>query len=115
MFKQKNRLKKDEDIKRVVKSGRSVFDSHCGLKYLQNGLAESRFTVVVGLKVSKKAVDRNRVRRQYREIIRLHLGKMKKGYDVVFLTSKQALAIDYQEKEERLMKVLKKAGLIYKG
>lgn len=112
MFKQKNRLKKDADIKRVVKSGRGVFDPYCGLKYLQNGLDESRFTVVVGLKVNKKAVDRNRIRRQYREIIRLRLDQMKKGYDVVFLTSKQALDIDYQEKEERLVKVLKKSGLI---
>jgi len=112
MFKQVNRLKREQDVKAVVKKGKSVFDPVCGVKFLPNGSEHSRFVVVVGTKVHKSAVRRNRVKRQYREIIKAHLEKIKPGVDVVFLCSKQALELDYHEKEERLLRVLKKAKLL---
>ena len=95
-----------------MKKGRSVFDDVCGVKYLKNDFGVSRFTVVAGTKVSKSAVKRNRVKRQYREIVRLALDRIKPGFDVVFLTSSKAIPLDYKEKEERLMKVLGKAKLL---
>lgn len=112
MFAQKNRLKKDVDIKRVVKDGKSVFDSVCRVRYLQNRLPESRFLVVVGLKISKSAVVRNRIRRQYQEIVRLNQTFIRPGYDIVFLCSKSAMTADYHEKNSRLLGVLKKARLL---
>lgn len=111
MFQSKNRLRKQTEVQNVVKKGKSVFDPVCGIRFLKNKLDESRFTVVVGLKVHKGAVRRNRVRRQYREIIRLHLNHIKKGFDIVFITSSQALDLTYSQKEERITAVLKKAGL----
>ena len=101
MFKQVNRLKREQD----------VFDSVCGVKFLANGGEQSRFVVVVGTKVHKSAVKRNRTKRQYREIIKAHLSRITPGVDVVLLTSKAALELDYHEKEERLLRVLKKAKL----
>ena len=112
MFKQVNRLKKEQDVKAVVKKGKSVFDPVCGVKFLANNSEHSRFVVVVGVRVHKSAVKRNRVKRQYREIVKAHLHEIVPGMDVVLLTSKAALESDYQEKEERLMRVLKKAKLL---
>jgi len=112
MFTDKNRLRNDKDVERALKSKKSVFDAAAGLKYVANGLPDSRVTVVVGTKVSKLAVDRNRVKRQYREIIRLLLPTMKSGYDMIILVSKPALALDYEQKRERLTKVFKKSGLL---
>ncbi len=111
MFPTKHRLRKEQDVKAVVKKGRSVFDAVCGVKFKKNDLEVSRFTVVAGLKVSKSAVKRSRVKRQYREIVHLAIDKIKPGFDVVLLTSSKAIDLDYQEKEERLMKVLEKAKL----
>jgi ribonuclease P protein component len=111
MFKQKNRLKKKLEVQGTVKKGKSVFDPVCGIKFLKNDLDESRFAVVVGLKVHKSAVKRNRVKRQYREVVRLHLDSIKPGFDVVLLTSAKALELTYVQKEERLLAVLRKAGL----
>lgn len=111
MFQSKNRLRKQTEVQDVVKKGKSVFDPVCGIKFLKNNLEESRFTVVVGTKVHKGAVRRNRVKRQYREIVRLHLNNIKKGFDIVFLTSAQALDLTYLQKEERLLLVIRKAGL----
>ncbi|MBT4856620.1 ribonuclease P protein component [Candidatus Uhrbacteria bacterium] len=112
MFEQKNRLRHEKDVKLTLKKGRSVFDSVCGVKFRPNGGTDSRFAVVVGIKVHKSAVKRNRVRRQYREIIRTNLTGIKPGMDVMLLTSKGALDLDYDAKKERLMGVLKKAKLV---
>lgn len=112
MFSSKNRLRTDKDIARVLKSKKSVFDAAAGIKYLANNLPDNRITVVVGIKVSKSAVDRNRVKRQYREIIRLLLPQLKSGYDIIVLVSKPALALDYEQKRDRLTKVFKKSGLL---
>ncbi|MDQ5952115.1 MAG: hypothetical protein QG626_242 [Patescibacteria group bacterium] len=112
MFADKNRLRNDKDVERALKSKKSVFDAVAGLKYVANGLPDNRVTVVVGTKVSKLSVDRNRVKRQYREIIRLLLPNMKTGYDMIILVSKPALALDYEQKRERLTKVFKKSGLL---
>jgi len=112
MFKQENRLKKDTDIKRVVKSGKSVFDAACGVKYLRNNLSITRFAVVVGLKVSKSAVVRNKIRRQYREIVRAAMTDIKPGFDVILLTSKKTIDLEYGEKKTRLLSVFKKARLL---
>ena len=64
MFKQENRLRHEKDIKAVLKKGTSVFDAVCGVKFAPNGGEPSRYAVVVGTKVHKSAVKRNRVRRQ---------------------------------------------------
>jgi ribonuclease P protein component len=112
MFSDKNRLRNDKDVERALKSKKSVFDAAAGVKYVANNKADSRITVVVGTKVSKNATDRNRVKRQYREIIRLLLPSLKPGYDMILLVSKPALALDYEQKRDRLTKVFKKSGLL---
>lgn len=113
MLQSENRLRKDRDFQVVFKKGQSIFDNFCGVRFYKNGLENSRFAVVVGTKVHKSAVKRNKVRRQYREILRLNLLQFKKGFDVILLTSKESLNLDYHEKEEKLIKVFTKAGLMY--
>ncbi len=106
------RLRKSTDIARVLKSKLGAFDSACGVKIAKNGLSVSRFAVVVGTKVSKHAVDRNRVRRQYQEILQVAMQELKPGYDVLLLTAKPALALEYQEKEKKLRSTLYRAKLL---
>jgi len=112
MFSDRNRLRHDKDIERALKSKKSIFDAAAGLKYVANGLPDTRVTVVAGIKVSKNAVDRNRVKRQYREIIRLLLPRLKPGFDLVILISKPALLLPYADKQVKLTKVFQKAGLL---
>ena len=112
MLNKENRLKREKDFDIVFKSGKSVFDKVAGLKFQKNGRKNSRFAVVVGLKVSKSAVVRNKARRQYREIIRLNLENIARGYDIIVLTSKESLKLGYEDKEKQLMKVFKKANLL---
>jgi ribonuclease P protein component len=111
MLKKLYRLRQKRDIEAVFQKGKGVYDSRCGIKFKRNGLPYSRFTVVVGTKVDKRAVQRNRIKRQYRELLRRHHEKIAPGYDIMLLTSKPAVALTFEEKEEALLHVFKKAQL----
>ena len=106
------RLRKTLDIARVLKSRAGAFDSACGIKMAKNALSVSRFAVVVGTKVSKNAVDRNRVRRQYREILHAMIKEIRPGFDVILLTAKPSLSLGYQEKEKKLRSTMYRAKLL---
>lgn len=112
MLSKDHRLRHEKDIAKVLKSRAGAFDTACGVKMVKNDRDVSRFAVVVGTKVSKKAVDRNRIRRQYREIIRSMMGAIKPGFDVILLTAKPALTLDYQQKEAKLRSTLHRAKLL---
>ncbi len=112
MLKKPNRLRNDKDITDVLKGKKGVFDAVCGVKYTKTKLDVARITVVVGTKVSKNAVDRNWVKRQYREITKSWLPRIQTGYDIVLIVGKGALTLDYTEKAQRLEGIFKKSGLL---
>ena len=112
MLKAENRLKRAKDIDRVHRSKNGVFDSVAGVKWLKNGLEETRFVIAAGTKVSKKAVDRNRVKRQYREHLKELLPSILAGVDIMVILSKDALELSFEDQLKRLKSVLSKAKLI---
>ena len=85
MFKRNNRLSKTKDIERVFKQGRSYYNQFLGIKAVANNLAHSRLTVIVSLKVSKQAVQRNRLKRQLRSYLEKALPQFKGHYDLVII------------------------------
>lgn len=82
------------------------------MKVRENHLPHSRFGVVVGLKVHKKAVRRNLVKRRIREILRTNLPKIKPGYDVMVMTQPKSVETEYTELETQVLSCLKKLGLL---
>ncbi len=104
----KNRLKRDKDFQVLFKSGKGAHGLVCGAKWKSNGLDVTRFAVVVGTKVSKKAVVRNRLRRQIREMIRLRLDQFKPGYDLVLIVKSAALGKKPAVLERAILALLKK-------
>jgi len=77
----------------------------------------SRFGLIVSNKVSKKATQRNLIRRRISEFIRLNLKSIKSGYDFVIILSpkiikSQGKILDYQKISELLRLTLTKAKLI---
>ena len=112
MLARKYRLTKESDFNRVFRSGNKVFSRFFNLRYC-NGLAEnSRFAVVVANKVSKKAVQRNLLKRQTRAIIHLNLDKIVEKMDILVNVLPVALGVDYQELEQDLIAAFKKAKLM---
>lgn len=92
----------------MAKSRKAAYGKFLGIKVRENELPHSRFGIVIGLKVSKKANIRNRLRRQIREIVRKHLPKIKKGFDVMILGKKTALELDFDSLEKEILSLFKK-------
>ena len=66
MFAKKHRLAKTTDVKKAFAQGRAFFNPFFTIKFLTHTIrAEPRFTVVVSTKVSKRAVPRNRIKKDF--------------------------------------------------
>ena len=79
-----NRLRKPAQINRVYKRG--AYGSAAGLFSLKAATSNelnSRAVVVVGKKVDKRAVVRNRQRRRLAAVLREAWGTVPGGYDIV--------------------------------
>ena len=111
MLKKQNQLTKDKEFDNVFKNGRSSYDKIIGFKVIANKLNDSRFGILVSTKISKKAVERNRLKRQIREIIRLDLNSIKSGYDFIIITLPPVLDKTYEEIEKSISNHFKKLKL----
>ena len=60
-----------------------------------NGLPVTRIGIVVGLKVSKRANIRNRVKRLIREVFQRHLPSIRTGIDIVVHTKPATIGLAY--------------------
>ena len=69
MFKKSKRLRRSDQIKLTIEKGLGLKTPFFALKYL-NIDSLPKFTVVVSKKISKKATDRNRIKRVLREAIK---------------------------------------------
>jgi len=112
MLLKKYKLKKDNDFKRVFQNGRYKQKDFIKIKFLKNDLEISRFSFIVGLKISKKAVQRNKIKRRLEEIIRLNFKQIILGFDIIVFIDKEIIEKKYIEIEENLIYLLKKSKLI---
>ena len=89
-----------------------MFGPFFNLKLLSNHLDVSRFCIVISTKISKKAVVRNKARRQLNSIIYKYLAKLKPGYDIVVLTKPAVTVTEFNQLEKSLISLLTKARLL---
>lgn len=111
MLPRKYRLRKKKDFEGVFNKGKAVHNKEISLHFLKNDLNYSRFGFIVSTKAAKRAVSRNKVRRQLREIIRLKLDKIEKGLDIILVVRKEALQREFLELTECLFFLFKKAKI----
>jgi len=111
MLPKKYRLIENKDFKRVAKDGRGIYAKEIGIKYLKNNKNYSCFGIVVSLKVSKKAVVRNKIKRRIRAIIFGQLKTIKPGYDIIILTKPEIKELDYWSLKKKIESLLGRARL----
>ena len=112
MLPKENRLKKEKEFEAVFKGGRTLKGKSVFLRYLINGTDKTRIGFVVSKKISKLAVERNKVKRRMREIIRLKKKDIKEGLSIVIISLPSIKGTTYQEMEEDLENLLSKKELI---
>lgn len=111
----KNRLTRRSDFKKVQKSGQFFSEGNIAVKMTPNNLPETRVGVMVGLKFSKKATERNQAKRKVRDFLQKRIKEMKKGMDVAVMIRKRDGERVYADKlEKNIGEVLGKSGLIKK-
>ena len=106
-----NRLTQDKEFDNVFKLGRASYSQILGIKTAANKKSNSRFGVLISTKISKKAVARNKLKRQIREIIQSQITKIKPGYDIVVITFPLIIKADYKKLEKTINQNLKKLSL----
>jgi len=106
MLPAKNRLKKKKDFERVFKEGRGAREDFLFLKLVKNNSGFNRIAFIVGKNVSKKASQRNKVKRIISEIVRLRLKNLKPGIDGVFVALPGAEKKDFRQTEKTIDKLL---------
>ncbi len=107
-----NSLKKENDFKNVFNHG-DVFGNRTFVMYfLKNKLEVNRIGIIVSKKISKKAVVRNKIRRQIKEAYRLNEEKITSGYDIILIAREAIKTIDYQKIEKSLMHLFYKKNLL---
>ena len=112
MLAKKHKLTKQKDFDNTFKNGKASFDSILGIKVINNDLPESRFGIMVSTKISKKAVDRNKIKRQIRSVIEKELDNIKQGKDIIIITLPAILNKTFQEIEKSIKNNLTKLKII---
>ena len=126
MLLQKNRLKRKRDFDITYKHGHFFRGTYITVKvwkidpevFPKRGFSveDVKIGVVVGKKVYKSAVKRNRIKRQVREVFRLLVKEraMKSGFFVVCMVQSLPEDITYGKIEKDVMKVLTKTNILSK-
>ncbi|OGM56209.1 ribonuclease P protein component [Candidatus Woesebacteria bacterium RIFCSPHIGHO2_12_FULL_46_16] len=105
-------LRETKNFERVEAQGKMFQSESFGLGFFNREDSEpSRFGFIVSTKISKEAVQRNRIKRALSEAVRYEMAYLKPGHDAVFLakgvsTKKSTDALMHEVKE-----ALGKAGL----
>ncbi len=110
MLAKENRLKKEKEIKRVLREGKSYKSRSLLLKVLKKETTdEPRFGFIVSKKVSSKASARNKVKRRLREAVRPFLPDLKQGLDAVIIAFPEAGERSFEEIKQEVSNLLERA------
>lgn len=105
------RLRKNHDFRYVYNKGK-VYSNYLLVMYIVNNSNDYNR---VGFSVSKKvgkSVVRNKVKRRIKECYRLNSEKIKKGYNIVFISRVKANQAAYKEIEKAMISLFKKAQIL---
>ena len=115
----KNRLRDRQDFRDIYSQGISQKSLHLILRALSASKLEgqilrepTRLGVSISQKVSKKAVIRNRIKRQIQAAFRELLPKISPGWKIVIVVRSRAIECKYEHFLRELEQLLKKAKII---
>ncbi len=124
MLPKQNKLKRMKDFDILFKEGRFVNGELLSVrvwrvnpsKYPRRKYEADDLKIgfLVGKKVHKGAVKRNRIKRQMREVIGslLKKGSMKKGYHLALVAKPVIFGKEYKDTEKDILSLLKRAGVL---
>lgn len=106
-----NKLKKDEDFRKVYKRKKSMANKLLIIYVLENKTEINRLGFTVSKKVGKSVI-RSRIKRLLRESYRLNDHKIIGGHDIVFVARNTCVGASYKEIESAMMHLFRRMKLI---
>ncbi|MEO5928162.1 MAG: ribonuclease P protein component [Patescibacteria group bacterium] len=108
MLEKAHRLTQDRHFEKLSNQGRSVFGPFVTMRVRQTGENSPKIAFITSTKVFKLAVDRNRVKRRLREILRQLLPKVPTNVHVLFVVKPEALKAKHIELVAEIERLLTK-------
>ena len=104
-------LKKKEDFDRVKREGRRCRTSLFDVIFCSSPTEETRIGIVVGRRFGK-AVDRNRGKRIFRELVKKNHSLLVQGYDIIIFPKQPVLTKSHGPLCDSWVQVLAREGLL---
>ena len=111
MLAKQRRLVKEKDFARTFKRGKSFYARFLGVKAAANQTGTNRYGIIISSKVSKKATERNKLKRQIRAVLKELDEQLISGYDMAIIVSPAALKQDFKSLKAELVKIFSKLKL----
>ncbi len=110
-------LKKNGSLKRkdsvnINRGGRSNYNNLFRVKLIKNNLSKKRLVIVVSNRISKKAVARNKIRRQIRAIVKSADNRLNPAHDILIVALPDIVGKKFKLIEQALMDNFRKIKLL---
>lgn len=113
MLPQHERLKRRIDFETLRQKGKRLNRRSLSLVVIKTSEAERKAGFIVTKRLSKKAVTRNRIKRQMRAAYLLHRSHLKQGYLFLFIARQAALDCSFAQLSQQMESVLNEAEAIF--
>ena len=105
-----NKIKKNKDFAFIYNNSKKVYTRYAIIFIKENNKKEQRFGFVASKKTGK-AVQRNRIKRLFREFVKLNKSKFKESSDYIFVgksnLKENIKSLKYKDIEKDINKVIK--------
>jgi len=108
VLKKINRIGNRKDFLEIKNKGKMYYSHIFGLLVLKKEDNLKKFGFIVSKKISKRAVDRNKIKRYLSEAVRRSLKDIKEGTRSVFLVKREILNKKLKEITLEVEKIFKK-------
>jgi ribonuclease P protein component len=108
VLKKINRIGSKKDFLEIKNKGQMYYSPIFGLLTLKKEDEEKKFGFIISKKISKRAVDRNKIKRYLSEAVRRSLKDIKEGTRGVFLVKREILNKKLEEIVVEVEKIFKK-------
>jgi ribonuclease P protein component len=107
-------IRKKREFSAVFDHGTLIQESLMIMYIRRNDANRARYGICVGKKIGN-SVERNRIKRRLREIIRLHDGEIEAGHDIILVARASCKRSGYWPMVEKFRKLCVKAGILAAG
>ena len=104
-------IKRSPEIRAILQNGKHVSTAQFKVAYLIRHEPPSRWAILVGKRYGK-AVERNRIKRQWREILREVIPRLQVELDLLVMPRKTGERITFQILQKNIQRCFKKEGLL---